>query len=356
MLCGCPSADGAGRWLLAGALAAAVALPLPAMAGDRDAAPLARALAAQEARLGTFDPRLLPSLDALARARWRDGDLAAAAALRRRALGIAAAAFGPDSPSTAAAMAALARAHLDRNRYLDAEPLLIVAERVLDGAARTSGAYDRPLMAAILTGLARVDLARGDTQAALKRASRATEIARLVPHAVSGEPLRALGAALTAAGRYEQAEAVLREALARDTREHRADDAEAARSLVQLANLELRRGNPARALPLVQQAIAIDQQTLGATHPFLADDWHDLGLAYEALNRDGRARQAFDAALAVLDHGAGRDTPRVAYVELELSRLYRRRGDDAAAEAAFRDARRILNKAEAEEHRRERRV
>jgi hypothetical protein len=36
--------------------------------------------------------------------------------------------------------------------------------------------------------------------------------------------------------------------------------------------------------------------------------------------------------------------------------VYRRQGNDAAADTAFRDARRILNKAEAEERKRERRV
>jgi len=39
-----------------------------------------------------------------------------------------------------------------------------------------------------------------------------------------------------------------------------------------------------------------------------------------------------------------------------LSSLYRRQGDDAAADATFHEARRILNKAEAEEHRRERQI
>ena len=58
----------------------------------------------------------------------------------------------------------------------------------------------------------------------------------------------------------------------------------------------------------------------------------------------------------MLERGAGKETPRVAYAELELARLYRQQGNAAAADAAFKDARRILNKAEAEEHRREREV
>ena len=71
-------------------------------------------------------------------------------------------------------------------------------------------------------------------------------------------------------------------------------------------------------------------------------------------HRGEEAHRALMAALDVLERGAGRETPRVAYAELELSRLYRQEGDNAAADAAFKDARRILNKAEAEEHKRER--
>ena len=58
----------------------------------------------------------------------------------------------------------------------------------------------------------------------------------------------------------------------------------------------------------------------------------------------------------MLERGAGRDTPRVAYAELELARLDRQDGKEAEAEAVFKDARRILRKAEDEERKRERRV
>jgi len=161
---------------------------------------------------------------------------------------------------------------------------------------------------------------------------------------------------LTAEEHFAEAERVLIEALAQDRRQHGASGEDTARSLAQLAKLYLRQGKAGDALPLLEEAAAIDQSRLGPTHPFIADDLHDLGLAYDALRRDEEARQVFTAALDILERGAGRETPRVAYAEIELSRLYRQSGNDAAAEAAFRNARRILNKAEAEEHRRERNV
>jgi hypothetical protein len=327
-----------------------VSVPTRSAADAGAVARLTRALAAAEADDGGTSPYLLPVLEELAQAHLRDGALGDAAALRRRALDIAVGAFGCDSASAAEAMAALALVDIDRRRYLDAEPLLIIAERVL--AARV--AADHPAMAAIGAGLARIALARGDTKPAEAWATTALAIARRNPHGRSAAPLRTLGAVLTAEERFAEAEPVLAEALAQDKKQHGEGGADTARSLAQLANLYLRQGKAGDALPLFEEAAAIDQSRLGATHPTIADDLHDLGLAYDALHRSDEARRAFIAALDVLEHGAGRETPRVAYAELELSRLYRQAGKAAAADAAFRDARRILNKAEAEERRRER--
>jgi tetratricopeptide (TPR) repeat protein len=335
-----------------GLLVVTLAAPTRGSADEDAVLRLTRALAEGEAHDGRTSPYLLPVIEELAQAQLRDGALGEAAALRRRALDIAVAAFGCDSASAAEAMAALALTDIDRRRYLDAEPLLIVAERGL--AARV--ATDHPTMATIFAGLARIALAHGDKILAESWASRALAIARRNPHGRSAEPLRTLGAVLTAEERFAEAESVLTEALAQDRRQHGAGAAETARSLAQLANLYLRQGKAEDALPLFEEAAAIDQSRLGATHPFIADDLHDLGLAYDALSRGDAARAAFKAALDILERGSGRETPRVAYIELELSRLDRQAGKDAAADAAFKDARRILNREEAEEHRRERQV
>jgi tetratricopeptide (TPR) repeat protein len=321
-------------------------------ADESTVARLTHALAAGEARDGQASPYLLPVLEELAQAQLQGGALGEAAALRRRALDIAVAVFGCDSASAAAAMAALALVDIERRRYLDAEPLLIVAASVLAERA----AADHPATATIFAGLARIALARGDTKPAETWATNALAIARRNPHGRSAEPLRTLGAVLAAEGRFAEAEQVLTEALAQDKKQHGADGIDTARSLSQLGNLYLRQGRTKDALPLLDEAAAIDQTRLGPTHPAIADDLHDLGLAYSALNRGKEARAAFNTAIDILERGAGKETPRVAYAELELSRLYRQAGDEAAAEAAFRDARRILNKEEAEEHKREREV
>ena len=339
---------------LIGACAMAFAIaPIPrGHAAEDAAARLGRALAAAEAQNGVASPRLLPVIAKLAQAHQRDGALGDAAMLRRRALDIAIATFGADSVEAAEAMAALAMLDIDRRRYLDAEPLLIIAHGLLKDRASA----DQRAVAMIDAGLARITLARGKLNPAERWARHAVAAAQAAAPGRSAEALRTLGAVLTAEERFDEAERVLNEAVSRDREQRGADAADTARSLSQLGNLYLRAGRAKKALPPLEEATAIDQQRLGPTHPFIADDLHDLGLAYEALHRGEEAHRAFVAAIAVLDRGAGRDTPRVAYVEIELSHLDRQRGDTAASVAAFRDARRILNKAEAEERKRERRA
>lgn len=335
--------------LLGICLAAAMAASPGAAAEAGLVSRLTQTLAAEEAKNGLTSPYLLPVIGRLALARFRDGALAEATALRRRGLAIAITAFGCDSPRAAAAMAALAQLDLDGDRYLDAEPLLIIAGRVLAGPTGS----DDPALAEVLAGRARIALARGETTPAEAFARRAVAIAQRNPQIGSTAPSRALGAVLIAEQHYGEAEGVVGEALAQDRREHGSDAVDTARSLALFAHLRLRQGRPRDALPLIEEAAAIDQDKLAAAHPFIADDFFDLGMVYDALKRQAAAQRAFVTAWDVLERGAGRETPRVAYVELELARLLRRAGEDRAAEAVFGDARRLLHKAEAEERRRE---
>src|SRR5437016_10461227 len=159
-------------------LVTSVAVPSRGAADEGAVARLTRALAAEEAQDGGTSPYLLPLIEELAQAQRRDGALGEAAVLRRRALDIAVAAFGCDSSSAAEAMAALALIEIDQHRYLDAEPLLIIAERTLRGRVP----HDHPVMPTIFAGLARIALTPGDSVRAVISAGRAGEIARPNPH------------------------------------------------------------------------------------------------------------------------------------------------------------------------------
>ena len=107
-------------------------------------------------------------------------------------------------------------------------------------------------------------------------------------------------------------------------------------------------------LPPIEQALAIDQAKLGQTHPLIADDFCDLGLVYAGLDRKDDAAQMLAYAIGLLDLGSGSDSSRMAYAELDLAGVLHMMGYNDAADAAFADGKRILDKAGDEDRDRER--
>jgi tetratricopeptide (TPR) repeat protein len=341
-------------WAVAGAICLFLVPQLkadpPAPAQPDRSATLARSLEAAQERLGPADPNLLPILAPLAQLRFESADITEAKALRRRALKIAIAAYGSFSVPAAEAMESLARLYIDLRRYLDAEPLAIAAANVLSARFGPEDAT----MAAVLADRTRIALAQGDRNRARKWAERAVAIddkAGGVPHT---DRLRALGAVLAAEGRFNDSERILEQALALDRAG--GDQLASARSLAQLAKAYIRQKQYTQALPLIEEATAIDQQLLGATHPLIAEDFHDLGLIYLATLRQADAAKAFHTAIGILDRGPGRGTPTFAYIELDLARAEHTLGREDKAQSLFSNARRILNAAEDEERERQRRV
>ena len=310
----------------------------------------AQSLAAAEQRLGTTHPDLLAILGPLAELRFRDAEITEAVALRRRSLKIAVDAFGSDSAPAAEAMAALASVYIDLRQYFDAEPLLITADNVLTDRL----GVDDPAMAPVLSGLARIALARGDKDSARNRVDRAVAIDEKTRSEDRSERLRALGAVLAAEERFDESARVVRQALALDREGN--DELATARSLSQLSNTFLREKRFSDALPLVEEATAIDQSRLGATHPLIADDFYDLGLIYLETKRAPDAQKVLEAAVNLLNRGAGRSTLRLAYIQLALARAAHEQGRETESATHFAEAQRILTAAEEEGRRREREI
>jgi tetratricopeptide (TPR) repeat protein len=313
---------------------------------------LSKSLAVEESRSGDASPHLLPLLERLAGAQIDDGALAQAADSRRRALKIELHAYGGDSVNAAQAMIALARVEVLRQDYAKAEPLLISALPVL----KMRFGEESPVLIEPLAALARIALARGDLPAAESWAHQSQAIAARRPAATSTEPLRVLGAIDAAEQRVDDGEKMLRDAIARDRQYHGADSLEMARSLAQLANLLLRAEHFDKALPLIEQAIAIDQDKLGETHPLIADDYADLGLIYAGLGRDDAAGDALSFAIDLLERGSNEESARLGYAELEIAPILRRLGQTEDADAAFKDAKHILDKAAEDERQRQRQL
>jgi len=315
-----------------------------------DTLALAQSLTAAEQRLGTAHPDLLAILAPLAELCFREAEITEALALRRRSLKITVDAFGSGSVPAAEAMVALASVYIDLRQYFDAEPLLITADNVLTDQL---GAAD-PAMAPVLSGLARIALARGDNDSARNRVERAVAIDEKMHSEDRSGRLRTFGAVLAAEERFDESARVLRQALALDR--EGVDELATARSLSQFANTSLREKRFSDALPLVEEATAIDQSKLGATHPFIADDFYDLGLIYLETKRAPDAQKALEAAVNLLNRGAGRGTPRLAYIQLALARAAHEQGRETESATLFAEAQRILNAAEEEGRSREREI
>jgi tetratricopeptide (TPR) repeat protein len=340
----CSAAAPALLLLLAAAGGRAQICPAP---GDNVAA-LTRTLAGTEQRLGLEAPELLPVLDHLAQLRFEAAAFAEATALRRRALEIARSAHGAESLTAAEAMAALARLYVEQRRYLDAEPLAIIATNILRDC---TGVAD-PVMAGVLADRARIALARGEPVEAQRWAEQALATDRKNGGAAHSERLRVLGATLVAQQKFDQGERVLEQALALDRAGE--DRLATARSLAALAEAYLRAKRFSQALPAVEEATLIDQTCLGPKHPLIAEDLHDLGSVYLATGRPADAALAFGTAMRLLETGPGRNMPALGYVELDLAHAEHALGRDDKAQALFTAARRILNAAEDEERDRQR--
>jgi tetratricopeptide (TPR) repeat protein len=321
-------------------------------ADTRAVALLSKSLAVEENRSGDASPHLLPLLERLAGAQVDDGALAQAADSRRRALKIELRTYGSDSTNAAQAMIALARVEVLRQNYAVAEPLLISALPVL----KMRFGDESPVLIEPLAALSRIALARGDLSSAESWAHQSQAVAARHPGGTSTEPLRVAGAVDAAKQRFDDGEKMLREAIARDRQYHGADSLEMARSLAQLANLLLRAQHFDKALPLMEQAIAIDQDKLGEMHPLIADDYADLGLIYAGLGRDDAAGDALYFAIDLLERGSNEESARLGYAELELAPILRRLGQTEDADAAFKDAKHILDKAADDERQRERQL
>jgi tetratricopeptide (TPR) repeat protein len=343
-------------WRAARIGAAALALCAAAVACANSAAPptdrglaLARSVTGAERRWGSSSPKLLPLLAKLAQIRFEEADFAAATALRRRAFTIAIAGFGADSATAAMAMAALAHLYVEQRRYLDAEPLLIVAANTLN-----QGPAAAAPLAAALADRARVALARGENQCAEGLARRAAAIDQTAVGAVHSDRLRILGAVLVVEQKFGAAETALRRAVELDRAG--GDQPATARSLAALADAYLRQQHFALALPAIEEATAIDQDRLSPLHALIAEDFDDLGLVYLGLERVADGARALRTSAAILERGTGRDTPVLGYVQLDLARAEHLLGHDGKAKALFAAARRILNAAEDEERDRQRRA
>ncbi|MEZ4399624.1 MAG: serine/threonine-protein kinase [Kofleriaceae bacterium] len=233
-------------------------------------------------------------------------------------------------------------------RRLDHPPLVVRALYQLAAAATTNG--DVPTRIATLRELAqRAAEARDDRLAAvcwidlimalsyrkqLDEASTLAPVARAaVTRAGDSPALRfrlafAEGTLALMAGKFEAAEASLRDALAVAS-----DDAARAQTLSQLAQVLTLRLDPAAALTVALDAVAAAERAYGPGHPNTARALYAAGKAAFDLGRDEQAEALARRALAVRDAALVPGHRDIGITLDLLSELAIRRGDLKQARA-----------------------
>jgi tetratricopeptide (TPR) repeat protein/CHAT domain-containing protein len=150
-----------------------------------------------------------------------------------------------------------------------------------------------------------------------------------------------------AAGRFAEAEPLLKQALAIDEKLG-GRRPEVATDLNNLAELLRTRGRYAEAEPLYKRVLAIDEKALGPEHPDVGTALNNLARLYDDQGRYADAEQLYKRALAIAEKAPGHANLGT-YLN-NLASLYRNEGRYAEAEPPLKRALAITEKAVGPNH------
>jgi len=102
---------------------------------------------------------------------------------------------------------------------------------------------------------------------------------------------------------------------------------QAASLLSARARVHWARGDSAEALPLLQEALSIQERALGPAHPGLANALNALGNTLAAMARHHDAQAAYERALSIREEALGTEHPGVASILANMGALLQSRGD-----------------------------
>jgi CHAT domain-containing protein/Tfp pilus assembly protein PilF len=151
-------------------------------------------------------------------------------------------------------------------------------------------------------------------------------------------------------GRYAEAEAPEKRALAIREKALGPDNPDVALSLNDLGELYYHQGRFAEAVPLAQRAVAIRQKTLGPNHPDVAGSLTLLAELYRAQGRYGEALPLYQSALRIDEAALGPGHPYIAPILDDMAALYHAQGRFADALPLYQRALTIREKALGPDH------
>jgi serine/threonine-protein kinase len=225
---------------------------------------------------------------------------------------------------------------------------------LLDEALRLSEGQAGPEAAALLPTLLALGDARfrqGDLNQAEEVLRRAVAIA--TAHDTAADHARALtqlASLLGQSGRLEEAEATAREAIAIWELTRGADHVDTAAALANLGTVLLDRGRAGEADPVLARAVGILERDLGTAHPNFARAVNGLASARTSLGRFAEAEVLHRRALASMEARLGPEHPQVAIVRNDLGVVLMELQRYEEAESEYARAVAIAAKALGDEH------
>jgi len=127
-----------------------------------------------------------------------------------------------------------------------------------------------------------------------------------------------LAGPLVDANRLAEAESLLRRALAIYEQSLGPNDPDVATAMNNLAELLRSANRLGEAEPLLRHALSIDEQSLGPNQPSVARDLNNLAMLLKATNRLGEAEPLYRRALAIDENSLGPDHPKTRTIRNNL--------------------------------------
>ena len=165
------------------------------------------------------------------------------------------------------------------------------------------------------------------------------------------QTMRQLGGLMRDLGEYEESRDLLEHVLAVRQKVLGPLHPEVAVTLNSLAILAQREGDLETARQRLEEMIATLEEIHDEPHPMAAAARHNLGMAFKAAERYDEAAEQFEQSLGVLDVVVGPDHPNRAYPLVSLGDLRRQQGRLDESERLLRDALRIRTAALPPDHR-----
>ena len=237
-------------------------------------------------------------------------------------------------------MDTLGRAYMGLGLYGEAKPLL-------ETAVATHQALRPPDPVGLGTSLSSLgDLLtlRAEYPAADRAYRRAIDLQSAQPASIRDDTALArsylgLGGELADRGHLPEAQRRLREALAVERARFPGANEDTARTLQALGKVVDRLGHPRQALPLMQEAVAMQRALWGAQpYPDYADAINDLGLLQLERGDYRQSEQLFRESIAMKRRLLGDKHPEIATGLNNLGLVLDDDGDLSGAEAAYRQA------------------